>query len=150
MEVINVEKIMDEIRKDIQERGYANDMLSFEDVKNSDIGGCCFNRNEYHDIITRLNHCYFVPWYREIGQTGVKAIVKKTIRKIVTFLIAPMSDEQNRFNADVTKAFNQQLGYIEEQDDILKKNRADIQLLEEKIENLQKEMEDLRGKQEKI
>lgn len=141
---IDVEKIMQEIREDIKEKGYTNEMLSFHEVQVQTEGVNTFNKNEYKHILHNINMNCNVPWYRDIAQGGVIGFIKKVVRKMCAFLIAPISDQQNLFNGEVTKEFNQITGYmdeIEEQFELYKKN---IELLEEKISKLETEMEVLR------
>lgn len=134
---INVEKIMEEIRADIKEKGYTEDMLSFQDVKKVQATGFQYNEQECINLVNCVNRDAFIPWYRDLGQGGVKGFFKKVIRKMLVFLIAPMSDEQNRFNSDVTQTLNQFMGYIDMQNNQIEKYKKDIQLLERKIASLE-------------
>lgn len=142
--VIDVEKIMQQIRDDIKEKGYTNDMLSFYEVKIETDGVGSYNENEFKHILHNINVRCSIPWYRDISQGGVTAFVKKVIRKLCTFLIAPMSDDQNFYNAEVAKEFNQVAGYITQTEEQLELYKKNIELLEEKISKLEAEIETLR------
>ena len=141
---IDVEKIMQEIREDIIKKGYTSDMLSFYEIQPSSEVATVYNENECKHILHNINCNCHVAWYREIPGTGIKKFMKKVIRKLCAFLIAPISEQQTLFNSEVTKEFNQIVAYIEElenQKGIYEKN---IEILEEKIEKLELEIKALR------
>lgn len=142
--MIDVEKIMQEIREDIKAKGYTNDMLSFQEVQMQSDIDTKFDKNVYKHILHNLNSRNSIPWYREIPQGGIVRFVKKVVRKLCTFIIAPMSDEQNFYNGEVAKQFNQIAGYIQQTDEQLEAYKKNIQLLEQKISKLETEVEALR------
>jgi methyl-accepting chemotaxis protein len=135
---IDVEKIMEEIRAEIKEKGYTSDMLSFQDVQHTVVEEYSYNEAEYLELVRRLNTDAYVPWYRDLGVNGVKRFVKKVIRRMISFVVAPMSEEQNRFNSEVCQAVNQLQGYIEQQKHVIETCQKNINLLEEKIARLEK------------
>ena len=140
-ETINIEEIMQQIRAEIKEKGYSADMLSFQDVE------CPAEKENFHydekeclDIVNCVNRDSHIPWTGELNQGGVKAFVKKIIRKLTGFLIAPIVERQNQFNSDVTRSINQFMGYMEQQNEKIENYERDIGLLEEKIAELQKQL----------
>ena len=142
MKSVDVEEIMKQIRAEIAEKGYSNEMLSFEDavvLADPETGDGSYNKNEYLQVVDSLNRCAHVAWYRDLGQGGVKTFFKKVIRKLNVFLIAPMSDEQNFFNARTVQAINQITKYMDEQDKRMKEQEEEIQCLKKKIIELEKE-----------
>lgn len=146
MEVINVEEIMQEIRKDIKEKGYTADMLSFQDVEYVQDGMYEYDQTEFKRIVSELENKKRVPWYWDLEQNGIIRIFKRFIRKSVTFLIAPITDKQNEFNCVAVDGFEQLAGYTESQKEEIEKNRKNVILLEEKIEKMQREIELLKNK----
>ena len=142
MKSVDVEEIMKQIRAEIAEKGYSNEMLSFEDavvLADPEAGDGSYNKNEYMQVVDSLNRCAHVAWYRDLGQGGVKTFFKKVIRKLNVFLIAPMSDEQNFFNARTVQAINQITKYMDEQEKVMKEQEEEIQWLKKKIIELEKE-----------
>lgn len=137
---INIEQIMEEIRNDIKAKGYTNDMLSFQDVEEPMQEACSYSKEAYKEIVGDINRNSYVPWYRELGQGGIRGIIKRYIRKMVTFLVAPMADEQNLFNEEVAQAFSQLTGYIEKQEELVEIYKENILELEKKIEKLGQEL----------
>ena len=95
-ECINIEEIMSEIKRNIKEQGLTSDMLSFEDVP--------FNKTAQSgsapEALDYLTSHYYIQPYKEIQGNPVKVFVKKVLRKLVTFYVAPIVFEQNDFNAN--------------------------------------------------
>lgn len=95
-ECINIEEIMSEIKRNIKEQGLTADMLSFEDVP--------FNKTAQSgsapEALDYLTSHYYIQPYKEIQGNPVKVFVKKVLRKLVTFYVAPIVFEQNDFNAN--------------------------------------------------
>ena len=93
---INIEEIMSEIKRNIKEQGLTSDMLSFEDVP--------FNKTAQSgsapEALDYLTSHYYIQPYKEIQGNPVKVFVKKVLRKLVTFYVAPIVFEQNDFNAN--------------------------------------------------
>lgn len=113
---INVEEIMEEIRKDILEKGYTNDMLSFEDIKVQEcaIDSVRFQMQEMARELSVVNSNYELHFYREYEGNFIKNIIKKVIRKIIKPIIFPICEEQIRYNVAVTRVLNQMNLYIQD------------------------------------
>lgn len=152
MENINIEKIMEEIRQDITEKGYTNDMLSFNDVvlDTSDLCVQKFDKVKFNEELYALNHNWEVKAYRAIPGNGsfkskISGFIKKVIRKCVKFYVEPINTDQNTFNAITVKMFNLVECYISE----TKKNEelnTTVEKLVAEQEKLKKELEELKKK----
>lgn len=140
MTEINVEEIMREIREEIAQKGYTDEPLSFQDVEAPKENKYEYHIDEYMKIVNEINSDSNVQWYRHLQQGGLKGLIKKVIRRMVAFIIAPMSDEQNLFNAQVARGFNQISGYITEQDKSLDSCREEIKGLEKKVAQLEQQL----------
>lgn len=136
MQEINVEEIMKEIREDIKNKGYTADMLSFNDVAVPNEEGYTYNYDELCRLVYQVNQCCSVSWARELPGNPIVVFIKKVIRLLVTFLIAPMSDEQNAFNGNTTRVINQLMGYIDAQNNKIESMEKNIEILEEKVAKL--------------
>ena len=141
---INVEEIMEEIRKDILEKGYTNDMLSFEDVKvqESTIDGVRFQMQEMERELSAVNSNYELHFYREYEGNFIKKLIKKVIRKIIKPIIFPICEEQIRYNVAVTRVLNQMNLYIHD----LEKGKKE---LADELETLYVENEKIKSLLEK-
>ena len=96
MSEINVEKIMEEIREDIKRKGYTEDMLSFSEIKMPTASmSTDFNIDEFKALIQQVQSSWLVSWRADNIGGGIKGFVKKVIRKITGFVVAPLADAQN-------------------------------------------------------
>ncbi|MCC8136456.1 MAG: hypothetical protein LIO76_00030 [Clostridiales bacterium] len=140
MSEINIENIMDEIREEIRQKGYTDDMLSFDEIENLEQNGDQYLEVEYQDILKKMNENYNIAWYRKLEGNPFSRLLKKVVRKLTSFLGVPVVTEQVGFNALVTREFNQLSGYIQSQKDELDKCRQEIAPLMDKVEELQENM----------
>lgn len=115
---INIEEIMDEIRKYIRERGLTeNQLLQGSRLRN--------NMEDYQQI-DKLNH-FIDLLHRTWNMTGDKEIkshrviigkmivlAKKIIRKVIRWYIQPVWDQQTEFNANNVHAINELAMALEE------------------------------------
>ena len=134
---INVENIMEEIRKEIKEKGYSPDMLSFKDVNASYEVERNFNKKEFTNTVGQVEMTKYVPWKHENLGSNAKGTAKKVVQKLVGPIIAPMSDGQNVYNQQVAEAFSQLLGYVSRQEKLLKEYEEKLRYIETRIEKLE-------------
>ena len=128
MKEINVEKIMEEIRADIEKRGLAEDDLNFQDVM---IQGDIFQIARFQDALKMANIYSNINLHNDVGGSGIKRFVKRVIRKCVRFYIQPMLEQQNEFNAHCVRTLNEMNLYIS----VCEENRRE---LEQKVDYLEK------------
>lgn len=119
---INIEKIMEEIRNEIKDKGYTNDMLSFNDVQvdSTDVNVNKFDKVVFNEELYTLNTLWNIQLYHNLGDAkGIKSkiivFIKRVIRKCVKFYIEPIINEQSTFNATAVRTFNLLNCYITEQ-----------------------------------
>ena len=111
---VNIEKIMGEIRAEIKEKGYTNDMLSFDDVLNmSAYHGNDFSEKSLSDMLYSVNNSHTIPVEPPIVGNPIAAFVKKVVRKLTRFYVRPAREKQNDYNAYVAQALNVIGKYIE-------------------------------------
>lgn len=118
---LNVEKIMEEIRNEIAEKGYKNEMLSFSDITADDmeVNAEKFERVRFNEELYNLNTLWNVNPNREIERKpGLKGkcitAFKKLIRKCIRFYLSSIVWEQDTFNATSVRLFNLLNLYMEE------------------------------------
>ena len=99
---INVEEIMDEIRREIKEKGYVNDDISLDDIPVSPSVGGIVHSNTLRERILNLRLSYNVAAIRPLKSNRVFGpiiiFVKKVIRKLIKFNIEPVVADQNEHN----------------------------------------------------
>jgi len=123
---INVEEIMEQIRENIKERGYDKIPLSFEDIKISDPvikGDAKYDPNSFNKEMTYLNNNWNNDWNIPISGGGMRAKLKKVVRKVTRFIVAPIVSFQNEYNASNVRLMKQMECRIEE----LEKQVAELQ-----------------------
>ena len=163
----NVKKIIDEIEGSVEEQNVQTEKTMDEIVdiflqnkseinrekKDSD---CIFDMEELRHWKEQMNQEYRSVYYREItsGRKHFRRIivfVKRVIRKLCRFLIEPVIEEQNRFNADTTAAINTLYNneVVTEASIAQQKEMVNqISDLSEWLRNSVKELENLNGKNE--
>ncbi len=121
MAELNVEKIMEEIRNEIKDKGYTSDMLSFNDITANDSGVNVekFERVRFSEELFNLNMLWNIDPNRVIeDKPGLKGkcvtIFKKFVRKCIRFYLSSIVREQDTFNATSVRLFNLLNLYMEE------------------------------------
>jgi len=124
---VNVEEIMAEIRKEIEDKGYRSENISFSDIP--------FCAGRFEDNIGYLHENYSVPAYRPLGSGGkfgaLNNIRKKILRKLVKFYIEPIVEDQNENNKLMTACLNDLFYDLEAMRRKVKSLEDDIKKLKE-------------------
>ncbi len=157
---VDVEKIMEEIRANINARGETDEVLSFDessaDMEYGDeiVGSVVYNDKELHHYVVSANQEHNIPFYQMIPKGGFKSFLKRSIRKMIAFIILPLRDAQNRYNANVVQALMQIEAYsldqreemkshVEQQEKRVMMQEEDIEKLTERLQILEKKYEAL-------
>lgn len=148
MQTIDVEKIMEEIRKEIQEKGYREEDLDFSDIViDSARGtGVGYDSEELERQAAYINANSQNPIYFPLTGNPIKVFFQKVIRRSFLFVIFQAFQFQNKFNCSVTCFLNQVRNYQLENCE-LKKQLVQQQ---ERIDKLERKLEELCGKRENI
>ncbi len=130
---INVQEIMKQIKKDIEVKGYTNDLLSFDDVivDAGSLNANKFDKVKFNEDLYVANHEWEVNPYRPLQGNKISVFFKKAIRKTVYFFVEPIVMAQDGFNASLVRLMNQMGCYIDEQN--------------KEIAELKKQIEELKG-----
>lgn len=137
---INIEEIMNEIRANIKERGYDKEPLSFEEVAVSKPvlqGDSEYDAEEFNREIEYLNYNWNNSFMIPIaGGNPIGVFIKKVIRKLTRFIVFPIVNFQNAYNASNVRCLKQ-----------IKEYMAEMEEYKVRIAKLEKEIEELKGKQ---
>lgn len=136
-ETIDIESIIAEIKEEISNKYSYQEILAFEPVEFSS-SLVYLNPNSAYDEVyleDRLTACFtdkIIPWDRDVEGSSLSTAVKKTIKKLIRFFIAPIVDDQNRFNVEVTDVLLQMKMRMDKQQQI-------IEALSRKVDELKSE-----------
>lgn len=132
-EKIDVQKIMEQIREEIKEKGYKESDLSFYDIEIKDRESVLtntFNKNEYTNCLNQANSFVNPGFYSTNIGSGIKGFIKKIIRKIISPIMMPVCERQEMYNSASVRTLNQINLYIND--------------LEDRIVELEKEIDSLK------
>ena len=139
---IEVDNILTEIRKDIEDKNLTEEKFDFKDVQISDglfDADHEFSMNDYLKTINDINQQWKIPMSVHIQGRG--KLIKKLVERLTYFSIIPRFSSQNDFNKSVTRGFNEMAAYIVKQNEI-------IDSLKEKVDRLEKELKEEKEKNE--
>ena len=129
---INVEEIMEKIRREIKETGADRIPLSFNDKGNTpNVATSDSDGSRLGDAVSYLSYNYEVQPYQLLTGNPVKVFIKKVIRKTASFFFLPIVGQQNTLNFNfflVAEAVREQKSEIEE----LKKTVEELKALASK------------------
>ena len=109
----SIEEIMEEIRKEIKEKGLTSDMLSFSDVARvSAEEEEEFSEKELEVCLANLGASYVISESRPLEGNSFVVFVKRIIRKLTRFYIKPVADAQTEFNACAVRIANMLSLYV--------------------------------------
>jgi len=132
---INVEEIMAEIKRDIKEKGYKNDDISFSEVMPCTSYTPLTHSNMLDENVRNLMNIRGVVSYKVLKSNRsigfIIIFVKKIIRKLVKFYIEPIVYDQNQINS--LAAISIKDIYME-----VESLRKNVEFLEEEIDRLKK------------
>lgn len=138
--MVDVEKIMQEIRDEIKQKGLDKELLSFEPVRSKNVSETydCFDYDCFLENVDRINRTCLLQPNKPIVGNPLIVLVKKTIRKFMRFYIAPIVCDQSEFNVHVTRATNSIRYYIDE----CRKDKEQIEALLARVEALEKQLKE--------
>ena len=102
IQTINIEEIMEEIRRDIAEKGYKNEYVKFSDIPNQFSMDDFTHTGQLGDNIRSLQASYNIVSYRPLISTrklgSLVIFIKKVLRKLTKFYVEPIVSDQSTFN----------------------------------------------------
>lgn len=138
MQEINVDKIMEEIREEIREKGMENHGPEFADVNLSkDFLKLPekYDKDMMHRELVNLNGIWDTSLEELTSGNPVKRAVKKVIQKAVRMVVSSHVVRQTAFNASVVDSINM-LNCLAKENEAL---REEVEGLKEQIGQLRKE-----------
>ena len=154
-QAIDVEKIMDEIRADIERRELDDTLVPFDEIPfSNEIMNVLPDSHAYSRKELRRNLLYAADHYKvpldrviEAGNAGAMT-VKKAVRKFTRFYIKPVVEDQNSVNAALVNALRQERNYIQIQEQAVRELKERVAALETEIAAGRPEAENAAGRPE--
>lgn len=131
MEQINVDEIMRQIRAEIKEKGYKEEMIDFEDIPVC--SSPCENNSANDEIgnrIEQMKNISFIEWRRTVPP-GIKGLIKKIIQKCIGFTVAPITEDQTNYNNMIYMTLEQLHRQLQSQQEQMEELQQRIRILEE-------------------
>ncbi len=127
MERINTEQIIREIEEEV--RDFPTSRVKFSDLPtgNEPVDLLPYQPKAVNNAFRTMRKHANVVWYRSL-RPGFRGVIEKVVRKMVTFLIAPISEEQSRFNYSTENTIERLYALVLEQ-------QKRIEELESKLED---------------
>lgn len=109
---IDIEKIIIDIKRDLASKYSQDEILAFEAVSPDESfvrldTACCYDELYCEDRLISCRSNKDIEWYRPLEGGAMSVFVKKIIRKLSKFLIAPIVEDQTRMNNDLVEVINQ-------------------------------------------
>lgn len=147
-QTVDIEAIMREIRAQIAAEGIKEQIPAFSPVTIDRPADCAQGGvdgwEQFMQSLRYVNESYEIPYYWELGSANLKTFIKRLIRKLLKFLLAPIVVRQNEFNAHMVRCLNSMRYFMEEQQAKNQKVRDLQQHVEMELQDLWR----LRGKEE--
>ena len=163
---VNIESIMQEIRQEIKDKGYTNDMLSFREIAAPpSVNDNALNISDLDANMNYLNNSYMIVSCRPLQGNGLFVFIKKVIRKLTKFYVEPIVSAQNEFNAFNVRVLNVLSAFAKKQSEVpdekdtvsglserlstlelqLKTAASEISALRERVNELESENKELKS-----
>ena len=106
MKEINTKQIIEEVKEEVKDFPKAE--VSFSDIAagNSAMKLLPYDEKMMKYMIQNLRCSANIPWYRGL-EPGFTGLVKRCIRKTVTFLVGPIAEDQARYNGCLERTIQQ-------------------------------------------
>lgn len=125
--VVDIEEVIKEIQRKAKsgeisaEISYNENMSDIAEKNSTETATVLYTTS-----LQYLNCNYAQPYYWDLGPKGFKTFIKRVIRKLVKFLIAPIAARQELFNAHTVRCFNALQETVEQQSRMIKQLQQQI------------------------
>ena len=144
MSELNVEKIIEEIRSEIKEKGYKEEDLKFQDIPiQSDtvvlenIYDDTYAKDKLKAIKEKWDNPMFFP---NPSNNKLKVAFQKAIRTLSKSVFWPIVNFQNAYNQNVMRFLCQCQYYHDENSELLDSYHREVVALRKEVEELKKEL----------
>lgn len=141
---ITMDELIEQLEKSEKERNYSDDILDFNNVEVEEFVAIeeNYSFDRLKQLMEEIKRSYNVSVDTPIPGRGVKAIVKKVLRKLFIPVIRPMNEQQVAFNQAVVQCLNQIFLYIEENNESSAAHCEGVEIYK-RLDNIEKAEEEL-------
>lgn len=135
---INIEEIMEEIRRNIRERGYDKEPLGFDEIKDAD---ALSEKETFHmDVLVQETEYLRCNWNNTLqlpltARNKLLRHIKAFIFRAIRPILFPIVNYQNAYNMSNARCVNQLKEYV-----------IQLEQYKEQLESLQQQVRELREK----
>ena len=106
MKQINTKEIIEEVKAEVQ--NFPEPEVLFSDIPagNAPLKLIPYDAKMMEYMLQNLHSSSNIPLYRNVGG-GATGAVKRCIRKMVTFIVGPIAEDQGRYNACLERTIQQ-------------------------------------------
>lgn len=141
-EEINIEAIMEQIRKSSRTKKY-QDKVKLDDVviDTNDLSVSEFDAYKLENDVFALNGVWRINVYGKLTGGRIKVFFKRICRRMVLFFIEKLFDDQNCFNAQTTRVINEMNLFVSETDEKIAALKKEIVELNNEVQMLRSVVE---------
>ena len=112
---VNIEQVVEEIHQQICEKGISLDIPEFSGASEKPVVEIApFDMDEFMQNVAAVERRYQIECYAPIVGNPVIKLIKRVVRKMVNFIVAPIVEDQNAFNSAAAKTIFSLQSYISE------------------------------------
>lgn len=128
---VNIEQVVEEIHQQICEKGISLDIPEFSGASEKPVVEIApFDMDEFMQNVAAVERRYQIECYAPIVGNPVIKLIKRVVRKMVNFIVAPIVEDQNAFNSAAAKTIFSLQSYISE----LEKRMKELESMKEQGE----------------
>lgn len=142
MQEINVEEIMQGIRKEIAEKHYEDVEYKFRDVHlRLNCADAVYDKEEFIANLDKAKPHAIVNAYKPLYGNQISKIIKKINRKLIAFYVESIVDDQNDYNIYTHRAIAMLPDRFQDTDERLFELEKKLAKCEKTIEELKSQLE---------
>ena len=142
MQEINVEEIMQGIRKEIAEKHYEDVEYKFRDVHlRLNCVDAVYDKEEFIANLDKAKPHAIVNAYKPLYGNPISKIIKKINRKLIAFYVESVVDDQNDYNIYTHRAIAMLPDRFQDTDERLFELEKKLAKCEKTIEELKSQLE---------
>lgn len=142
---INIERIIEEIKQEIKDKGITEDLEQTFDFPTDEFTIPVLNITELEQELRSASNNHYIDPVRPLGNS-FKGKIKRLIRKCLLFYIKPIVEDINLYNSNTIYILTQFYSYIHSQETYKKRMDRILERLLYENSELQKQLNEIKSK----